>query len=275
MTMNSGSPFCDNTGSTPDPAIVGQGTSGMETATPSMGQSGSKVEQARAQASDAAKELQGAASQATSAVTDATKRSAQQAKDAANRMVGQAKGQAKQLTQQATEQGTQMLNDQKSRAADSLGGIGSALRRAAQTLHEEQDENLARYTESLADGVDSGASYLRDHDFRSLLNDAGDIARRRPELVLGGAFIAGLALVRFLKASSPSNGGTYDRTSGQDGMQYATSDQFMSDEMSPSRHRAGAYPETAVTTPMPDIQCATGDFSDDTRSSPPSSGLTL
>ncbi|HEV2294353.1 MAG TPA: hypothetical protein VGR35_10885 [Tepidisphaeraceae bacterium] len=259
MTMSSGSPFCDNTGSTsPDQSAMGQGSSGVQPMSTPVGQAGSATGQAREQVSDAAKEMKGAASQAKTAVTDTTRRTAQQAKDAAGQVVEQAKGQAKQLTQQATEQGTAMLNDQKSRAADSLGGIGSALRRAAQTLHEEQDEQLAQYTDSLADGVESSARYLRERDCRDLLSDAGDLARRRPELVLGGAFVAGLALMRFLKASSPSSG-AYDRTSGQSGMQYATSDDFLSDQ-----------------TADPDMPRSSANvaFNDQTHTAPPGS-LTL
>lgn len=277
MTMNQGSPYCDNTGSaSTDSSAIGQGSSAMPSAASSENQSGSKMERARAEASDAAKELQGQASQAKAAVGDAAQRTASEAKDAARRVAEQAKGQAKQLTRDAADQGTAMLNEQKSRAADSLGGIGSALHRAAQTLHEEQDDNLAQYTDSLADGVESCAHYLRDRDFRSLLHDAGDLTRRRPELVLGGAFVAGLALVRFLKSSSPSSGGAYDRTSGQYGADYATSDQFMSDDASADRHRTGDYPGTSDTRSESGRDAAMPPpVPDETRTASPPSGLTI
>ena len=247
MTMNTG-PMCDSTGGMPsDDNATQQGAGDMQSADTSMGQSGTNIEQARQQVGNVAQEIKGAASQATTAVSDATRRTATQAKDAASRMVGQATGQAKQLTQQltqqATEQGANMFNEQKSRAAQSLGGLGAALRCAAGTLRDEQDKNLAVYTDSLADGIESCASYLRDSDARRLMSDAGNLARRRPEWVLGGAFIAGLALVRFLKASrSDTAGSQYDEMGGSSHLDYATSDDYMADEDLVSRYRVGNHP---------------------------------
>src|SRR5688572_26957416 len=253
MTMNSGSAFGDSSGATCDNPDVAQQGDAMGTADTSGGNSGSNnIEQARQQVGDVAQQVKGAASQATTAAADATRRTAAQAKDAAAELVEQAKGQAKQLTQQftqqVTDQGANMFNEQKSRAAASLGGIGNALRCAAERLHEEQDKNLAGYADSLADGLESTASYLRDSDLRRLMNDAGDFARRRPEWVLGGAFIAGLALVRFLKASrSDTNDSQSDVTGYGSQMDYATSDQYMDDDEASideiARHyRVGAHP---------------------------------
>ena len=240
MTMNSG-PMCDNTGGSFDDQ---QGNTGMQGAGTS-GQSG--TEQAKQQMGDVAQEVKGMASQAATTVSDATRRTATQAKDAAGRLVEQATGQAKQLTQQltqqATEQGANMFNEQKSRAAQSLGGLGAALRCAAGTLRDEQDKNLAVYTDSLADGIESCASYLRDSDAKRLMADAGNLARRRPEWVLGGAFIAGLALIRFLKASRSDNDGSrYDEMGGSSHLDYATSDDYMLDEDLVSRYRVGNHP---------------------------------
>jgi hypothetical protein len=264
MTMNS-EPMCDdNSGNTSGDFDAGQSVgdtpaSAVPAAAPSAEQSGSNIQQARQQVGEVAQEVRDAASQAGTAVTDATRRTAAQAKDAAARMMEQARDQAKQLTQQLTQQagehGASMFNDQKSRVANSIGGVASTLRRAAETLHEEQDKNLANYTESLADGIESCAAYLRDADPRRLMADAGNFARRRPELVLGGAFIAGLALVRFLKASRSDTGvGRYDDGGDTSHLGYATSDQFMRDDNFDgddlvSRYRVGAHPGIGGTTP--------------------------
>jgi len=261
MTMNSG-PMCDNTGGSFDDQ---QGNTNMQGAGTSGGQSGTNIEQAKQQVGDVAQELKGAASQATTAVSDATRRTATQAKDAASRMVEQATGQAKQLTQQltqqATEQGANMFNEQKSRAAQSLGGLGAAFRCAAGALRDEQDKNLATYADSFADGIESCASYLRDTDAKRLMADAGNLARRRPEWVLGGAFIAGLALVRFLKASRSDNAGSrYDEMGGSSHLDYATSDDYALDEDLVSRYRVGNHPGVggSMSDTGPDMSQQTG-----------------
>ncbi len=295
MTMNTGPTFCDNTGdgSSPDLTAAQLNVGGMQPADASMDQSstkqsgtniksGTSIEKAKRDAADAAQELKGVASQAGAGVSDATRRTAAQAKDAAGRVVEQAKGQAKQLTQQltqqASEQGTHFFNEQKTRAADSLGGISAALRCAATTLQEEQDKNLATYADSLAGGVESCATYVRDADPRRLMSDAGAFARRRPEWVLGGAFIAGLALVRFLKASrSDTNGSQYDEMGGSSHRDYATSDEFMDSDDLVSRYRAGAHPgidatrTDAGTSLNPD---AISSNDQNTRTNP-ATGLTL
>lgn len=249
MTMNSGPTFCgDNTGDMSSDQNAAQlGVGGLETATTSADQSGASTENARQQVGDAAQEVKGMASQASASVSDATRRTATQAKDAAGRVVEQAKGQAKQLTQQlkqqVSDQGANMFDEQKTRAADSLGGIVSGLRCAEGALNEEQDKNLASYAGSLADGVESCATYLRDVDARGLMNDAGRFTRRRPELVLGGAFVAGIALIRFLKASrSDTADAQHDGMSASSRLDYATSDQFASSDESASRYRVGSHP---------------------------------
>ena len=238
MTMNSG-PMCDNTGDSFDDQ---QSSTGMHAAGTTGSESGANVKQARQQMGDVAQDIKGVASQATTAVSDA----ATQAKDAASRMVERATGQAKQLTQQltqqATEQGANMFNEQKSRAAESLGGLGAALRCAAGTLRDEQDKNLAVYADSFADGIESCASYLRDTDAKRFMTDAGNLARRRPEWVLGGAFIAGLSLIRFLKSSRTDSGAQYDEMGGSSHLDYATSDDYTLDEDLVSRYRVGNHP---------------------------------
>ncbi len=251
MTMSSGPGFGNNgTETFSDSTAAGPGVNSTQPQGNPKGPSGSGMEsgsgmdQARRQMNDATHELKGAASKAS----DATRRTASKAKDAAGRMVEQATGQVKQLTQQFTQQvsdqGVNLINEQKGRAADSLGGISAALRRAGETLQDEQDKNLASYAQSLAGGVESSASYLRDSDVRGLMRDAGDFARRRPEWALGGAFLAGLAIIRFLKASrSDSDGADYDSRGSASHLDYATSDEFSGDRDDASRrYRSGAYP---------------------------------
>lgn len=277
MTMNSGHGFENTSGGIPStsgagasgPAQFAGGPGSMDTPQQQPGQqSGSNIEQARQQMGDSARELKSGASQAKRAVADSTRRTATQAKEAAGQMAEKAKQQTKQLTEQLTsqvrDQGSTMINEQKSRAADSLSGVGSAIRRAAETLEQEQDPNLARYSNSLADSIDECASYLRDSDPRTLMRDAGEFTRRRPEWVLGGAFLAGMALVRFLKASQSEGSMQQDRMGayGRKDYDYATSDDFLGSQDASRRTRIGGYPgaEDIASDTGPDCDLASPDM---------------
>lgn len=134
-------------------------------------------------------------------------------KDAAGQTARDVKQQAGNLASQLTEKGSALVDQQKSWAADLIGDCVAATRRAAQKLHDENDHNLAGYADAFAGGLESTGRYLREQDTRRLVDDAADLARRRPEWVLGGAFVVGLAVARFLKASRPEGAGfgTYRR----------------------------------------------------------------
>jgi hypothetical protein len=91
---------------------------------------------------------------------------------------------------------------QKAHLADELSHLGSAMRGAARQLREEREDRVADYAEVAAEQVVHGAEYLRRRDLAGLLTDVESFARRRPEVFLGGLFVAGLGISRFLKASA-------------------------------------------------------------------------
>jgi len=101
---------------------------------------------------------------------------------------------------QVQERASAVLADQKSRAADEVGVVGQALHRAADSL-DENDQMMGRYVHQAADMVDSCADWLRDKSASEMVRGCGDFTRRHPEVVLGGLFLAGIAVARFLKAS--------------------------------------------------------------------------
>lgn len=113
----------------------------------------------------------------------------------------QIKSQAAAAKDEAVERGRSFVAQQKERTASELGALGNAARDIAEKLRREGHESVAEYTEMIAGGIDRTAGYLRNSQFDRLYRDASDFARRRPQVVLGGLFVAGLALSRFLKAS--------------------------------------------------------------------------
>jgi hypothetical protein len=127
----------------------------------------------------------------------------QEVKTQAKDLASQAKDQTVKMASQARDQVTQAVAERKDRTANRLGSLAGALHDVAHRLQEEEDDGLGRYAGRLAEQVDRLSTYLRDHDLRAFVRDSETFARRRPEIFLGGTFLAGLALARFLKSSAP------------------------------------------------------------------------
>jgi len=103
------------------------------------------------------------------------------------------------------EQAAVQLSKQKDRATDGLGSVAQAVRDTTQHLRNHQHETVAEYAEKAARQIERLSEGLRNKDVGELLNDAQDLARRRPALFVGGAFAAGLLGARFLKSSAPED----------------------------------------------------------------------
>ncbi len=95
-------------------------------------------------------------------------------------------------------------DSQKSRAADKIGDVGSALDRAAERLDSEQDRQVAEIMHKAAESLRRLASSLAEKDLASLRAQAEDTARERPMLFLGAAFLGGLAAARLLRSEPPA-----------------------------------------------------------------------
>ncbi len=129
--------------------------------------------------------------------------SGQRVADQARTFAAQAGQRTAEAAGQATQQVSTMMADQKRRAADRLQALAQALREAADRLGgDEFGRRVEQYADRAADRMDSMSSYVREADLQRLVRDTGQFARRRPEVFIGGAFLAGLLAARFLKASS-------------------------------------------------------------------------
>jgi hypothetical protein len=132
------------------------------------------------------------------------------AKDAARQTGEQLKQQAESAAESLRQQGEGFFAEQKSKAANELTSLSSAIRGAADKLRSDDESHTARYAELAADKLDGVADFIGKQDLRSLASEIERAARRRPELFLGGMFLVGLGISRFLKASSRSDSG-YNR----------------------------------------------------------------
>lgn len=124
-------------------------------------------------------------------------------KEEAKSLAQEAKEQTKEVASQAKDQVNQLVSKQKDQAAERLGGFAGALRDAAGKLEGQEGIGLGRYAGQAAEQVDRFSNYLRQGDLKGFVRDAENLARRNPDLFLGGALLAGVMLARFLKASDP------------------------------------------------------------------------
>jgi len=102
----------------------------------------------------------------------------------------------------AKEAGAGFLAAQKEKIASCIDEYSGGLRHAGESLKNEDKISLAVPAEKTAARLQSTANYLRNKEPADMFHDLEDFARRRPEVVYGTLFIAGLAAVRFLKASA-------------------------------------------------------------------------
>ncbi len=96
---------------------------------------------------------------------------------------------------------TSRVDQQKNRAADGLGGIADVFRSASNDLRGD-NETLASYVDLAGDQMRRLADHIRERGVADMLDDVQVFARQRPALFIGGAFIIGLGLARFLKSSA-------------------------------------------------------------------------
>ncbi|HEX6962830.1 MAG TPA: hypothetical protein VF175_13250, partial [Lacipirellula sp.] len=137
---------------------------------------------------------QSGAGQAGSATLDDVKGAARQTGE-------QLKDSAQSAADALREQGEGFFQEQKGKAAGELTTLSSAIRGAADRLRSDDESHAARYAEMAADKLDGAARFLGEQDLGSLAREVERAARRRPELFLGGMFLVGLGISRFLKAS--------------------------------------------------------------------------
>lgn len=146
-------------------------------------------------AMDKAQEVAGQAQQKVSEVTSTAKE--------------QAKRAAAQVTEQAKTTADTRLND----VAQEVNSVAEAVRQTSLEVSGES-ETVARYGERIADQLESVSSYLNEKGVEDVLTDLQDFARRQPAVFLGGAFMLGMVVGRFIRSS----GG--NRYSGMEGQGY-------------------------------------------------------
>lgn len=144
----------------------------------------------------------------------------------------QLKSQAEQVTAQAAQWARETGREQLERAkrsgreeaeaarqqvADGAASVASAVNRTAETLDQQGQHSLASMADGFASDMDKLAQRLKDGSIDDLVSDTRMLAQRNPTLFLAGSIGVGIALARFLKASSR-------RAAGYSAQRYTTGD---------------------------------------------------
>lgn len=131
-----------------------------------------------------------------------TKDGVQQAKDVAKQAVEQVQQKAQEVAGQAQDQAKSAVATRKDQAVGQLGSVAQAFRTTSNELRNQDQTMVAQYADKMADQVERISGFLEERDVDQLLSEAENFARRQPELFLGGAFILGLLVGRFVKSSA-------------------------------------------------------------------------
>lgn len=127
-----------------------------------------------------------------------------------NDLLQHAKQTTSEVVDQVQHQAGSRLDRQKDEAAKDLQQLAGAVRHLGDELGGQQQagpiaQYAAEYGRKAADGIERLTNYLRTNDTKALVSEIESFGRRQPALLLGGAFLLGLAGARFFKSSmSPS-----------------------------------------------------------------------
>ena len=108
------------------------------------------------------------------------------------------------ILNQVRDKAASQLNEQKTRATDSLGSVAQAVRQSTHHLREQQYDTVAQFVERAADQIERFSNHLRERDLNDLVSEAQRFARQQPAVFIGSSFAAGMLAARFIKASRPT-----------------------------------------------------------------------
>lgn len=136
----------------------------------------------------------------TETAVDKAQEAAEQAQHKVSETAEAAKEQAKRTVTQVQERAKTTVDTRMGEVASELGSVAEAVRSTSYDL-EGQDQKIAQYGNRIADQIEQVSSYLNENGVEDILADAENLARRQPALFLGGAFMLGLVVGRFLRSS--------------------------------------------------------------------------
>jgi hypothetical protein len=157
--------------------------------------------------------------------------------------INKVKSEAAAVAQDVKRQGQEQFEARKQTAANQTEKLAGVVDRISEELKDQNQESLADYAGQLAGSMKDFAESLRQRNLDELVKDTQQLARNNPTLFLMGSVAVGIALSRFLKASTQRSGaGRYNESKFYGSSQSAV--QPITFESQPS-----VISESATTTP--------------------------
>ena len=131
-----------------------------------------------------------------------TSQARDQMSDAAGQVQDKVRETAQEAKAKAGDSVRQQVDTRSTQAGQQARSIADAIRQSSEQLRSQQKGGAAKVLEGSAERTERLGSYLEQSSADDILRDVENFARRQPWLVAAGAFMAGLAASRFVKASS-------------------------------------------------------------------------
>jgi ElaB/YqjD/DUF883 family membrane-anchored ribosome-binding protein len=181
-----------------------------ETARKTQARAGEAAKEVRAKASAAAQKTRRKASTTTKRAASRSKKQVEKvadeikdsaSEDGAGDLGSKVRERAQSAKQRVEAEAERGFEQGKKRVVSQVQGVAEALRKTGEQLRQEDQTDLAGYTDRLANSVENVSSYLDQKGVRGAVSDLEGFARQRPGLFVGGALAVGLVAARFLRSS--------------------------------------------------------------------------
>lgn len=136
-------------------------------------------------------------------VVDKAAQIGEEAKDKLAETTEEAKIQARRTANKVGETAKSTVESRMSDVAHELSSVADAVRQTTYEVGRSTNPAVQNYGSRIADQLEGISSYVDEHGVEDILADAEEFGRRRPVVFLGGAFMLGLVIGRFLRSSTP------------------------------------------------------------------------
>lgn len=143
-------------------------------------------------------------------VQDTAGQMGEEAKQKLSETTQTARNQARRVAGQVGETAKSTVDSRKGDVAHEISSVADVVRQTTHEVGAGTSPTIENYGRRIADGLEGISSYMNENQVEDFLADAEAFGRRNPVVLLGGAFMLGLVVGRFLRSSSTTMSDDYD-----------------------------------------------------------------